>query len=132
MWYGYKLRFKTPEFGDEKHGISSWRTRSDKAEWEAGNKFAGLLCMSYAVFLAVIAVAKYLIAGDTVVMAFNYGFGGVTLVCIFSLVPLTHSMLAKRFGKREFVSDNPGFRNTNKKSAKNSGKKNNKKKSKKK
>lgn len=107
LWYGYKLKFNTPEFGDQKHGVGSWRTRSDKAEWVAGNKFAGLLSMIYAVILAVVVTIKHLIWGTETFKVFNYAFAILTFGAIFSLVPLMHVYLTKQFGKREFVSDAP-------------------------
>lgn len=107
LWYGYKLKFNTPEFGDQRHGVSSWRTRGDKAEWEAGNKFAGLLSMIYAVILAVIVTAKHLIYGTEIIKVFNYAFAVLTFVAIFSLVPVMHAYLKKHFGEREFVPETP-------------------------
>lgn len=128
LWYGARLKFKTPEFGDSKHGISSWRTREDKVEWEAGNKFGGMLCMIYAVILAVICTVKHLIWGNEVITAFNYIFAAVTFICFFSLVPLIHAMLTKRFGKKEFKSDSLGLKQQmNPNAAKSSGKKHKKK-----
>ena len=129
LWYGYKLVYKTPEFGDDKHGVGSWRTRSDREEWYEGNVYAGRLDMIYGLILGIIVAAKHIMYGTEIVKVYNYVFAGLALVAIFSIVPLMHAHLKKKFGPREYVSDNPPRQRDPDASR---HKKNNKKKSKKK
>ena len=98
IWHGYKLRFKTPPFNAERGGVNTWRTREGEKQWEIGNKASGVYCIIVGAVLGTAAVTKLALCGTEPIKAYNYAFGGVGLVLVFSMVPVAHAVINKELG----------------------------------
>lgn len=98
IFHGYNLRCKTPPFNAERGGLNTWRTREGAQQWDIGNKAGGVYCIVLGAVLLIAYAVKLIVYGDEVIKLYNYLYGAVGVIGIFSMPGYAHHVINKKMG----------------------------------
>lgn len=96
LYYGGKLRFRTPPFGD-KNGIGTKYSKQSEEAWLYGNQLAGTVLLMLGVLFAVLVVVKRLFFANAYSMPVELSSIALGILLLFLFIPFINARIKKKF-----------------------------------